>query len=393
MPYSMKFVGELYFGELFLIPTGLFILFAGRGDKVFNERAFLILAAGCLSTLFGYVLSDVIQNTASEQFLRGWARAIVLLTDITALAALGRNDKRNLWWLCFGFALGNLVQLIAIDHAPLDSWKITYTDPVTFVICCVAYRIGYRNTAIALAAAAAVGMMFDSRANPVILLIVAAILWSRRRDPGRPLRWLSVLKKMAIPVALTVVVVGVSLSYTSEKYGTRRASSTLGRELSFSIGIKAILQSPIIGVGSWNDNKEASKEQQDAMLKELGEARRGEIRGVGFTPHSQVLMGWYEGGIFGVGFFLVYGFYLLRSIPDIAFKRPMDALSSMYLYLCLAGMWNLLMSPFGGNHRIRIAQATTVIVLLALEKSDIRRFMTMKFNKTKNYYRDQQFQK
>jgi hypothetical protein len=332
-----------------------------------------VLALACLVSLIGYVISDIAAGTEQDLYLRGWARCIVLLTDVASIATLVRQHRQNLWWLCFGLCVGGLVNLIFIEHVPIDSWKISYSDPVTYLICCFAYRLGQGKTAILLIFAAAIAMSFDSRANPILLLAIAAIIFARRRQPGRELRWIAVVKSMAIPIALVVVGVSIWLANTAEQYGARRQNSSVGRSLGLMIGVKEILKSPVIGHGSWHQNKEADKELQQEMLKEVGEKRRHEVANVSFATHSQFIGSWYEGGILGAVFFIAYFLYLLRFVPRISFKRPLDSFSSLYLYLTLVGMWNLWMSPFGGDHRYRIALACSAVISVAIELNRARR--------------------
>jgi hypothetical protein len=300
------------------------------------------------------------------------------MTDVASLAILVRHHRQNIWWFCLGLSVSALAYLIFIVHSTFDSWKISYADPVTYLICCLAYRFGHGKTAFALILAAAIAMSLDSRANPILLLAVAAIIFARCRQPHRELRWTTVVKKMAIPVAIVALAVTLSLAYTAEQYGARRQNSSVGRSLGLMIGIKEIMKSPVIGHGSWNENKEADKELQQEMLKELGDKRRHEVENVGFATHSQFIGSWYEGGIFGAAFFIIYFLYLVRAIPRTGFRRRLDSLSPLYLYLSLAGMWNLWMSPFGGDHRHRIAMACAVVISVAIERSRARQAVLAK---------------
>ena len=71
-------------------------------------------------------------------------------------------------------------------------------------------------------------------------------------------------------------------------------------------------------------------------------------------------------------FFFYYGYRLTRAAPALALRRPVDLLTGPMLYACLTGLWNLVMSPFAGIHRIHIAAACAVIVIVVLEVDSAR---------------------
>jgi hypothetical protein len=367
MPFSIRLVGEIYVGELLLIPVGLAMLVLSRGGHVLGHRVFLMLAIGCVVSLLGYMLSDILNETEQQNYLRGWARVAIVLTDFVALSALSRSNSASLWWFCLGYAVAQILELMFIQHAAISTWKVTYADPVTFLACCLAYKLGLRRTAALLIVTAAIGIMLDSRATPVVVTGVAIVLWARRRRPDEPLNMRRTMKRLLFPAVLAVLAVTLALNYTADEYSTRRDVSSVGRAIGLRLGVKSIFDSPFIGVGSWNDNKEATREMQEEMLAKFGNARRGEIGSYGFSPHSQILVSWYEGGLLGAAFFLVYGVFLVKTIPAIALKRRLDALSALYLFVCLIGLWHLFMSPFAGDHRIRIAMTAAVVVAVATE--------------------------
>ena len=88
--------------------------------------------------------------------------------------------------------------------------------------------------------------------------------------------------------------------------------------------------------------------------------------------HSQVLVSLAEGGILGGCFFLLYGVTLLWAIGYCILQRPLDRLSPVYLLTLASAFSNLLFSPFSGAHRVGIALAAGLVLLLAQERRGSR---------------------
>lgn len=365
MPVVIDFVGLVYITEVLLMPTALVALLMARGHRAFAQKALWVLVVCGLVTLGGYVLSDLVRSTEPAQYARGWAKGIFQIVDLLLLAIIVASDRRNLWWYALGAALGGLVFQSAIGHSPIDSWKVTYAVPVNLLLLCLAPALGARFTALALLAPAAIGLVFDSRADPAIVVIVAMVLWARGARPQRALSRASFAWRFAAPLVVGGVAFAAVFIATQERYGLRREQSNLGRELTFTLGWRAIQASPLIGYGSWNDNPAISKLQEEIFEKDLGQSRAGSFAGAGFTPHSQLMQSWYEGGVLAIAFFVALLYWIARVLPELAMRRPVDALTGLLLYLLFSGVWHLVMSPFAGNHRLdNMLSAAAVLIVL-----------------------------
>ena len=136
------------------------------------------------------------------------------------------------------------------------------------------------------------------------------------------------------------------------------------------IGISAISESPLIGYGSWG---EGTGEFADKLYKELASEmydlglsnwRRSDI----FTPHSQLLQSWMEGGLLAAAFFIFLGYQLYLGLKYVFFNKNLDHFVPLYSYFLVLDAWHLIMSPYSGSHRIFIALAIAILCSLRLEK-------------------------
>jgi hypothetical protein len=94
----------------------------------------------------------------------------------------------------------------------------------------------------------------------------------------------------------------------------------------------------------------------------------------GMAIHSQILVALAEGGIFGATFFFAYGLLLLWGIWFCLTDAPWDWTLPIRLFVLLVAFWNLLMSPFSGTHRVEIAMAVGLLLMLWRQRAQLRNF-------------------
>ncbi len=372
MPFVLDFVGLIYVTEILLMPTALVALMAARGHRALASPALWAFVVAGLLTLAGYVMSDLVRSTEPALYLRGWAKSVFQAADLVLFCVIVASDRRNVWWYCFGAAIGGLFLQIAIDRSALDTWKTTYAVPVDLLVLCLAPALGAHVAAVCLVLVALVGLVFDSRADPAIVLLVAIAIWARAGQPARPMK----LRRFAAALVIPLIVAGLAFAAvflaTQDRFGERREQSNLGRELTFTLGWRAITMSPFVGYGSWSENPVISKLQHEIVVKELGQNRAGSLGDTGFSPHSELLQSWYEGGVLGTAFFFTLLWWLWRTLPGLVLRRPFDLLTGPLLYTMGSGLWHICMSPFAGGHRLDNMLTAGAIVLLRLERAPER---------------------
>lgn len=356
--WTVTVFGELYGSEI-VLPVVAALAFAFRAPRApygALHRAYVVAA---VLMLVGYVLADLVAGTEPSRYLRGWARVATVLVSFISLAAIAARDRDALWWYGAGLAVGPLGRLVAEGASPLEptAWKLGFAGPVAMLACVVAGRLPRPAAAGGIALLGLFNALHDNRALGVVLLLVAGATWAlgvpRERRAALGLR-LAVATAVCVAAGLYAVVA------TQSAFTERQAVSNAERFAALRIGLEAIAASPLVGYGSWGQGtEEYGRELYDATLASrlaAGDAG-GDDAGPGFfTPHSQLLQAWIEGGVFAASLFvtLVVGFgWTLAHLAT----RAAGLLTPLTVYAVVQGSWDCFMSPFLGVHRLTIPLA------------------------------------
>lgn len=365
---AVNLIGEFYLGELLLIQVALFVMLFGRDRSLLDISEFGVFVQTAVLMLAGYIISDIYRDTDPGQFLRGWARVIVLALDLMALAIVVARDRRNLWWFVLGMGIGGIVQL-AVRGVPIMSapgWKFGYATPIAYLLACLCYFLPVKLACIAFAALGVWNIFMDFRILGAICLLIAAVLWVRASNP-EGLTGFQLLKLLsACMIAGAILAAG--LYATEEEFGHRREGSNVGREAGIIVAVRGVVESPIVGYGSWPTDPRLVSLFQEQVAEEgqgYGDSARVQV----FTAHSQALQAWIEGGVLAAMFFIYYGLRLVATNFHVSLQRRPDGYLPIFLLFLTYDLWHLFMSPFSGPTRLPIAVGIAVICMVALERA------------------------
>lgn len=369
--FTVELLGRVYLIEL-LLPLLALVLLATRSTRLlWTSRVFWTLVAMLLVLLAGYMISDMVRETLPQQYLRGWGRALFVLSNLVALAILVAADRRLLWWLVLGVGIGGLLYARLVLHVPLRShfgWKFDYAPHVLLVASALAGLVPARMAALGLAALAVYGMTLEGRSYSAMALAVAGLLWMRGSASARlRVRGPSSIKLIAVGAVAAGVLMGLAAWTTNDWSAKRRAASDENRFALLAVGPRVIAGSPLIGYGSWAQHPDIAQAAAE-VLGTQSPLYRDYLSSGSTLMHSQILQAWVEGGIGAGLFFAVYAVLALWALRHVALHRPRDALTGLLAYLCLNGLWHLFMSPFAATNRLDICLALGAIVLVALER-------------------------
>jgi hypothetical protein len=363
---AVNFIGEFYLGELLLIQLALFIMLFGRDRSLLDVSAFGVFVQTAVLMLAGYIISDLYRDTNPGQFLRGWARVILLALDFIALAILIARDKRNLWWFVLGMGVGEVGQLL-VRGVPLMSppgWKFGYATPLAYLLACASYFLPIKLMCIAFAALGVWNIFMDFRIMGAICLMIAAVLWVRSSNPDG-LSGVQLLKLLSACM-IAGAIVAAALYATHDEFAKRREGSNVGREAGLVVAAQGVIESPIVGYGSWPTDPRLVSLFQEQVAEE-GQSYGDSARVQAFTAHSQALQAWIEGGVLAVLFFVYYGIRLVSTGFNVALKRRPDGYLPIFLVFLIYNTWHLFMSPFSGPNRLPIAVSVAIICMVGLE--------------------------
>jgi hypothetical protein len=146
-----------------------------------------------------------------------------------------------------------------------------------------------------------------------------------------------------------------------------KEASNLERQSMIETATEAFITSPVIGQGSWFtasellSRLEEKRESHDPTFHGYSEEEARQV-----SIHSQLLVALAEGGIFGGIFFIFYGGLLLKTLRTLT-RYPVPH-RAFVLYLVIAGLWDLCMSPFSGVARTEICVAVCACLLVVMQR-------------------------
>ena len=367
---SVKMIGDMPVGEpLFLVVATIFFLLRGTGPN-FSPSLFWMFFVTGMMMVVGYVISDLVAVTGPSQYLRGWARVFMMVADCIAVQVVVSHGRRYLWWFVTGMALAILFANLA-NGVPLTmiAWKSSGYGIAIGIL--VALACGYLPPLAAGAAFCGFGLfsvMLDFRSLGGIFLLGGVLLVVRALSGGRARFPVLRVSAMIVVIVAAIGALGLALGGSDDEYFERRLESNSGRYLGLIVATRAIIDSPLIGYGSWAADKRYTEVLKREAARASMRTRRPLEFGDSMLPHSQVLQAWVEGGVLGALFFLVYGVGILRSVLWLAHRHEPGPMTPLLLVILVLGAWNLVASPFLGTHRIFIMLVIAAIALLAAER-------------------------
>jgi hypothetical protein len=368
-PIQLQLVGEIYAPELLLPLVAVCARFSPGGERGLREPLFAVLLLAAFITLGGYVLSDTIRGTRPDQFLRGWGRVGLVILDFISLAVLFCQDRRNLWWFALGSGIGGILYLRFVTHAPLALWKFGYADSVLEASAALGTILPLRLASAWIALLGVFSMIRDFRSFGAICFLIAGCLWIRSARPLQPLAGSREFRRLFILGLIAATVILITLFLTAGGATGRRAQSDAGRLAAIEVGIVAIMRSPVIGYGSWPEDRDLATLYMTRLAQLLGGGGPVEVGNkIVISPHSQILHAWMEGGILGSALFVALFWQVMRLGRWSVLHRPVDPFTPVVLYLLMFLLWDMFMSPFAAPHRLGIAAGAAVLVALRMER-------------------------
>ena len=362
---EVTIVGRLIVTELLLLAM-LPWLWSAR-DRLRLPRWLVVLWA---AWLVGQIVTDLIVGSLFEDYARAWAAIVLTMTNLTAilvLASTPRGARFFAWGLAVGGVLGYLI--VPNVYAASDPWKWAFALPAGLVLAAgLSGSFGYRSRWLTIGVFVAFGILnliFGFRSLGGVSLLTAGYLTlsavAGQRQVARPRS----LYRAGAGLALLVVAVAGTLQLYERaalagwlgadaelvvETQTGELGVLLGGRSEVLVSTQAILDSPIIGHGSWAKDftyVDLLAERRSSLGYEIGAG----FSDIGLIPaHSFLLGSWVWAGVFGGLFWfaiLVIAIWLLANLYSVRVEvAPLIVFSTMLL------LWNIAFSPYGFNGRI-----------------------------------------
>jgi hypothetical protein len=382
-------VGRLFVGELILMAIApvVVLLLLGLSDQ-FGKTARAVLTAMAMS-LLGYVISDIIRDTQSHDFLRGWSRWIAMGASFAALAWIGSKNIGYLTSFLIGLAIGSMLSPFATGGAfgLKVYWKFYAGVPVCIIALSAVSRLSALASVATLLGLAVLSVALDYRSLALMCILAAGITWlAMRRKAGQQATGRRVSKTSMIAAGLVIIAFLAFAIYLIQflgaKYGylDRFQRSNATRLISATVTWKAIEQSPFIGYGSWPKDPELARLRDKLVTKAKGNAAyRTQAQDDLIIAHSQFLQGWLEGGLLGLTFFAWLTWTLTRQMAWIGLVSPYMPMTPLIAFMQLNCAWHLVFSPFSGLQRVYIAATCVLICYVATSRFALQQAWNQQF--------------
>ena len=329
------------------------------------------------------VVTDVVRESAPEEFMRGWMKIAFVLANFIVVWTVICVSRRRFLLYGFGLAIGTMVALYLhpTEDSIISPWKFGVAVPMTMLVALIAgisKRFRIIGVLIPLCALAVLHVYKDCRILAVIALLSAIyslfLMAQKRQQLGGLRRVLLVLLVIAAVGGFASIYnhyarEGAFGKYAQQKTEAQSAGeggALLGGRREILASSQAILDSPILGHGSW-----AKDPQYSALLQQrsddLGYKRfqGGKLDDL-IPTHSYIFGSWVDGGIAGGIFWLYILIYTLYTTFNATGKEP------LLPFFAFAGMmltWDILFSPLGTPTRFVAPFFVAAVILF-------RRFQT-----------------
>lgn len=398
---ELQMGGRLLLTEVVLLAV-LPMLLIQEGPRLMARGPRLILGLGLL-WLFGQVATDLIRGTPFVDLARGWSKIAFTLINFAALYLLVGDRRRRLLSFALGMCLGwflmfavNPIEAASVEpwkflifainpneFASVEPWKFGVGAPVTILGLFLASVRPFSR--MRLTQAAIVGglgflnFLMGARLMGGVCFLTAVYLTVQSVFAGRNVHF-GRIGAFQFLVFGVIAIVPLILTYSA--YSSMASSGWLGEDArrkfelqssgKFGVllggraeslaSINAVMDSPIIGHGSWA--KDSRYIDYLYKLYEFGydpgtiikEYERADI----IPSHSYLMGAWVDAGMLGALFWAV----VFWKIPALLIKwvSVVDPWSPLLIYFLVQFAWAILFSPYG--HEARITAPYSIVMIL-----------------------------
>ena len=380
---EVNLVGRLFAPDIIMLALFPFIMLSmGRRLAAPLPRMFIILG---LVWLLGQVATDIIRSTPFHDYARGWANIIFTIINFCVIYLLINNRFRRLVLYATGLVGGGILAFYFNPniYTAGNPWKFGVGPSLTLLVILGAVWVTYnrsRHRFIPIFLVGFIGLFniymgFRSLGGICLLTSVYLIAQSRMQYNR-----VNTIKIRLRTIVLLGLVLGLGAFLTIEGYEQAALSGLLGNvakakyeaeagayglllggRTQILVSAQAVIDSPIIGYGSWAKNW-GYAEEINTLRKKFGYASQG-VSKLGLIPtHSHLMGGWVDAGILGAVFWFWVLFLPVRVLACL--HRAKSYLVPLIVFLALLLIWNVLFSPYGAEYRFMTPYYVVVMMMV-----------------------------
>jgi hypothetical protein len=371
--YRITLVGQLPVSELAIIfLSPVLFLFRGHLLKIRGVRPILVLG---FIWLVSQMLSDFVNHSTPERYLRGWANAgMTLYVFAFWVMLLGSNMRAYLAMLAGGVVAGFLtiglrtggpygIEGIAESKELWDMYILPWHRPAILLFMWLTYRRYPTLGSIACFASGAMAIATGGRSYGLIIIMVGALIlyarWAARA--GFKPRFTDALRLGLFVTPAMLITFWLYVYFGLQGVLGGNATQQLQANPSpynpimvivsgrgeMLATIPAIIDKPILGHGSWAVGPEYHHKMLDT-LEWLGFSVRRGIERPWIPAHSAILGAWVWAGLAG---FVMWMYVLVVLFILLVFfmARPWSPVVPVVCFLVADAGWALIFSPLQGT--------------------------------------------
>jgi hypothetical protein len=381
---KIELVGQLYVNEVFL---GVFLTYKFLTGDVFLNKIEKQILAMILLWLLGQVASDLLNNTDSSDYLRGWAKITTFAVAFLALSNIIKSSEDVIYYF-FGIAVLKFFTPVItffqqIDYLVLWKFGVGNSLLLFFSVLLIkkihklngGYVIKILPSVAFLHILFGVGSFFlNSRSFAAISIVVGVILYLYYFYGEKSIGFAAIFSSLAAIILIANIMAGVYAYGASSGLFGEDSKIKYEMQTSYEIGLISLLfggrseglvstiaiaDSPIIGHGSWAKDIKYSLLHHDIRRQfsdDNSEVDPTQIYGFSelIPTHSYILGSWVEAGVLG-GVFWLYIIYLLIFVAFPFYWRDRGFFGVVYIITAPFFLWDIMFSPFGANVKFEIA--------------------------------------
>jgi hypothetical protein len=378
MVVEIGLAGRLFVSEIILV-CALPYLLAARGSSLLRPMPKRLLLLG-LSWLVSQAITDLVRSTPLADWTRGWSKIVFLLLNFAAIYLLLDSKENRVTAFAYGIAIGQILTYFFHPsvYAGDFPWKFGYGYPITLVIILVAQLKPLRARPILSVGlvlfAGALNFYMGFRSLGLTCFLSAWFMWVQRAEH------LAVKKQRSLRMVLTLIGSALAVYLVTDFYEFSAAQGWLGEDArtkylvqsSGDLGIllgarteilasgQAILDSPVLGHGSWAKDPKYTAILESA-LDEHGYDPRYDTEDNLIPSHSYIMGAWVEAGIIGAVFWIWAFSITVRTL--LRSNRWYPTLIPLTAFIAFDLLWNIPFSPFGADGRVRAAYGLSLMIM------------------------------
>ena len=375
---EVKLVGRLFVSEIFLIILLPFLWMNNRSSLSLPLLRFLAILF--TAWLLAQIFTDVYRATAFEDWTRGWSKIIFLSINFLSIYLLLNNRRNRFILFGLGIALGQALafyfnpNIYAQDYP----WKFGYGMCITlltliFIQLYVVEKYKFLAfTMIAFLSILNFYMGFRSLGAICMLVLAMTFLVEKQYFASKTMHLKKIIFLFLLGLILSFGIVKLYAYAAGEGWLGLQAQELylqqesgefgflLGGRTEFLASSQAVLDSPIIGYGSWAKDRQYADIMIDALREYGYYATSIEGESDLIPTHSYLMGAWVEAGIMGALFwFWVLGLVFYGLISLFVKQSNLTILISFASFTLL---WDIPFSPLGGEGRLYSAFYFTLII-------------------------------